>query len=273
MMTVRRALFVLTLIAGLALAAGVATSGTRQPFAYCLFQGLEPRDGCAGERGSHLFSLDLGTTPAGLPEEVRVPIALELLGAIQRLDGGHPAALREVTIDLDKDVTIEIEGLPTCAFSQIARQSAGTARHRCRSAIVGQGVAQIGVGLPEARPTVTETTLTLFNGGTRGEVTKLLIHSSDPRLEPVPLVAIVRVTKEKKGPYGLRAIAKIPRIAGGFGSIYRFSFELRRSLLSARCADGGLHARVARADLRGELGTSETFISDAITRPCSLSER
>ena len=76
------------------------------------------------------------------------PVALDFRGRISKEDGSHPPALREVLLDLDKHVSIDATGLPVCARRQLETRGAGSARRLCGEAIVGIGVAHIGVEPP-----------------------------------------------------------------------------------------------------------------------------
>ena len=69
---------------------------------------------------------------------------------------------------------------------------------------------------------------------------------------PTAVVTTARLTRERKGVYGLHSVVKVPRIAGGAGSIVRANLSARRvytykgerrSVLSGRCPDGRIYAR------------------------------
>jgi hypothetical protein len=77
------------------------------------------------------------------------------------------------------------------------------------------------------------------------------------------------MTREQSGPFGIKAVGKIPVVAGGSGSLTAFNFTLHRlftykgekhSYASARCADGHLNAHaIARfADGTELAGTLQT---------------
>jgi hypothetical protein len=64
-------------------------------------------------------------------------------------------------------------------------------------------------------------------------------------------VTSVKVSKIHKGRYGLKTVASVPKIAGGYGSPISFSLKVGRtftyrgkkqSYLLAKCPDGHLNA-------------------------------
>jgi len=55
------------------------------------------------------------------------------------------------------------------------------------------------------------------------------------------IVITAEIKKIRKGRYGMEATALVPKIAGGSGSITRFTFSLKRGILSAICPDGRLN--------------------------------
>ncbi|HYP56124.1 MAG TPA: hypothetical protein VEQ41_07480 [Solirubrobacterales bacterium] len=69
---------------------------------------------------------------------------------------------------------------------------------------------------------------------------------------PTAIVTRVKIKKIRKGRLGTRAIARIPAIAGGSGSVTRFAMKIQRtfrhrgkrqSYLLARCADRRFFAK------------------------------
>ena len=87
----------------------------------------------------------------------------------------------------------------------------------------------------------------------------------------VDVLGEIFIKKLRSGRFGTRALARIPRIAGGAGSLIKFRLGIkrtfrsggsRRSFLVARCANGRFfaHGSVAFADGRHLAGN--------IVRPC-----
>jgi hypothetical protein len=179
--------------------------------------------------------------PKKLPAHEFAPVGLEIHGTIAMEGGGHPVALHEVVIDVDKDVAVDANGLPACRRQLLEGRGMSAARHLCRAAIVGSGVAHVGLASSE---TTLKAPLTLFNGDTSGGETRLLVHTAIGTPNPVAVVSSVKVQRMDTG---LHTVWRIPRILDGDGSLLDFKLKVERrfiregiehSYLSAKCPDG-----------------------------------
>jgi len=236
----------LALACGAAITAGAAAvAPAAEYFPVCL------RSTAAVNCGPYLnFQLEGGFAPKKLLKLEMAPVAVYLEGRVENSDGTRPPALEEVTLDLDRNTAVNAVGLPACGKSRLEALGVEAARRACREAIVGSGVAHFMVESPQ--PRVIELPLTFFNGGVRGGVTTLFLHSSIVTLNSAPVVAITKLRRASKGVYRLEAVTKIPPIASKTGSVLDFSltvkrlFEqdgLRSGYVMARCADDRLQAR------------------------------
>lgn len=223
------------------------------------------------QAGNLVLKINGGVAPKKLPKKKMAPIALRASGRIATTDGSHPPATRKVTIDFDKHGTINAKGAPACRPGKLQSRDTKAAVKACRSAIIGRGKTAVAVAFPESRSFTARGPLVLFNGGVRGRVTTIYIHAYVSVPAPTAIVTTVKVRKIGKGPYGTRAVARIPRIAGGSGSLTSFDFKLQRSFkrngnkqsyLLARCANGRFRAHATLATSDG------TRISGSIVRPC-----
>ena len=223
--------------------------------------------------GNLVLRLNGGVTPKRLPKAKLAPITLNASGGIGTADGTHPPATKGVTIDFDKHGTINAKGLPTCKPGKLQSRSTVAAKKACPRAIVGKGSTTVEVKFPEQKPFTASGPLVLFNGGVQGGVTKMYIHAYVSVPAPTAIVTVVKVKKIHKGPYGTRAIATIPKIAGGSGSLIRFNFSIhrtfkfhgkRQSYLLARCANGRFRAHAVTQMSDG------TRISGSILRHCKV---
>ncbi len=138
------------------------------------------------------------------------------------------------------------------------------------------------IAFPEQAPIRAHSPLTLFNGGTKGGKTTLFIHAFITVPVPAAIVTTVTIKKIHKGRYGYHAIARIPVIAGGSGSVLDFSFKIKRifsykgkkrSYIAARCPDGHFKAKVLKALFRNEARTpgvaSTTVLRSSLVVPCT----
>jgi hypothetical protein len=201
--------------------------------------------------GNLVLKINGDVTPKALPKKKMAPIGLRISGDMSTADGSHPPAARTVIADFDKHGTINARGLATCRSGQLQSRNTEAAKAACRKAIVGGGKTKVRVQFPEQRPFYASGPLVLFNGGVKGKVTTMYIHAYVNVPAPTAIVTPVKIKPIKKGRYGTRAVARIPKIAGGSGSVTSFSMKIKRtfkfkgkqrSYLAARCADGRFFA-------------------------------
>jgi hypothetical protein len=199
----------------------------------------------------HLGNLFLadngGIVPSTLPRHGSAPISAHLEAEIGTTDGSHPPALRRIDLDIDRTIGIDASGLPTCKLGQIEATSTSTAKQACPDAIIGSGAATVEVAFPEQAPFSSTGPIVLFNGGVRGETTRVLLHAYVNVPAPTAIVVPAQVVRIDKGQFGLEILATIPRIAGGAGSVTAFRLNVgrrftaagvRQSLLTAGCPSG-----------------------------------
>jgi hypothetical protein len=277
---VRRSL-ILTLVVGAVLTVGISATSIAPSYGeFCPFrQSTAAASSNCPPRLPLAFELDGGVTPKALPKREMAPIALRLSAKVATEDGTQPSALRELTIDFDKNGALNATGLPACGKSQLETRNAQAARQACRKSIVGSGTADVEVASSKQPIPLP---LTLFNGGVRNGTTTLFIRSSIAVPTPAPIIATVKLKRIHTGRYGLEAVAKIPPIAGGSGSLLDFSLEVKRlftykgtqeSYAMARCPDGHLDADVESAIFKNEAkapGVARTTtIKGTVIRPCT----
>jgi hypothetical protein len=221
--------------------------------------------------GNLILKLNGGVTPQALPKKRLAPIGFHGGGTLTTVDGSQPPALREVVFDIDKNVLIDVKGLPACRAGQLQAQDTAHAKGACPNAILGKGSATVRVAFPEQTPFDATGPLILFNGGVKGGVTTLFLHTYVAVPTPTAVVAPVKVTKEHKGRLGTRLLFSVPAIAGGSGSVIHtelaahrfFTYKgEQRSWLFARCSGGRL---VARGTFEFRDGSA---ITGGIARPC-----
>ncbi len=214
--------------------------------------------------------------PTALPKKRFAPIALFAEGKIRTVDGTHPPALKEAVIETDKNGAVNVKGYPTCRSGQLQSQDSRHARAICRKALIGSGKTNIEIAFPESNPIPVKSDLLVFNGGVRGGVTTFYIHAYITVPTPAAVVTTVKIKKVHHGRYGLKSVAKIPKIAGGSGSVRDFRLKIQKrfryrgrpvSVVSARCLDGRLQAHVKAKFFDYETGRT-TNASAEILRTC-----
>jgi hypothetical protein len=234
----------------LLLASLAAGNSPQRHIAICLRSTLGP--GCSNRVE---FKPGGAVVPKKLPAHEFAPVGQKIHGTIAMEGGGHPLALREVVIHGDEDVAVDANGLHACHRHLLESHGVAAARRLCRAAIVGSGMAHVGLASSE---TILKAPLTLFNGGTSNGETRLFVHSAIGAPNPMPVVSSVKI----QGKYsGLHSIWRIPRILGGDGSLLDFKFKLERrfvskgtehSYLSAKCPDEVLRMNAATALFRND---------------------
>jgi hypothetical protein len=229
-----------------------ATSSNAAPDAMevCLLSGSSADD-CPGRLQ---FELGGAISPAKLPEGKWVSVALEIQGTVGTERGGHPPALREAVIEVDRKLRIDVAGLPVCKRRLLGVRSAAVARRRCRHAIVGDGAARVGYADQDE---VTRAPLTFFNGGSSGGMTRIFVHSSIAAPGSEPWLSSIRIDSNRAGQ---RAVWKLPRFGDAGGFLLDFRFRLKRrqpkatsGYLAAKCSGDGLRLEMPKI----------TFMNDA----------
>lgn len=190
---------------------------------------------------------DGGISPTKLPRHGKAPVTARLNAEISTRDGGHPPAFESMDLKVEKNISIDPVGLPTCRLKQLQATSSAAAKRACGEAIVGSGEAEVEVAFPEQAPFRSTGPLVLFNGGQKGPTTTLLLHAYVNVPAPTAIVTRATVTRIHEGRFGLRIQATVPKIAGGSGSVTsfelvvgrRFTYQGRnKSLLTASCPNG-----------------------------------
>jgi hypothetical protein len=261
----RRTLVPALAIAGL-LAAGFATVATATKV--------------TSRVGNLVLTFGGSTSPKKLPRTTYTPIASTVFGKIATSDGTHPSAFRETTVDIDKDVKVNVKGYPSCTEGKLTARNTAAALKICGNAVVGKGIAHAEIAFPEQPPLPVASPITIFNGGEEGGKVTLLIHTFIT--VPVPAAIVTKVTIARKGS-GLHTIAKIPVIAGGSGSVRDFNFKLGKTYsykgkkvgyVEARCPDGVFKVNVPSTVFKNEAkqpgAAAQTVLKDVkLAIPCT----
>lgn len=211
-------------------------------------------------------------------------MSLLIAGHVRQENATPPAALREAVAIVDRDVAVDVSGLPVCGYRKIAARDSRGARRACRKAIVGYGAASTQLARPGLPPVELKSRLVAFNGGLRDGAIRVFVHAFAPPPLERSLVARVDVRRPRgaSGPSGWKALAKIPRIADGYGSLTAFRLNLgrffyhrreRKSFLSARCPDGRFKLTTPRLVFKNEANlpgvAPRTILKGGEVVPCT----
>ena len=229
--------------------------------------------------GNLILTFGGTVSPKAMPKKNYTPVTTRITGKIKTSDGTHPSALREVVVDIDKDVKITTKGYPVCKPGQLEARNTKDALKVCGKTVLGEGGAHVEIAFPEQRPILVNSPLTVFNGGESGGKVKLLIHVYIT--VPVPAAIVTQVTISRKGT-GVHSIAKIPVAAGGYGSAIDFDFKLGKTYnykgkkvgyFEARCPDGKFKATTPKTVFKNEADVPgvqpTTVLKGSILVPCT----
>lgn len=214
-----------------------------------------------------------GFSPTTLPANRNAPINLEGFAKIRTKDGSHPPALTRLTVEYDKHGHVETRGLRVCQRRQLENTTVQDARRACKGTVVGAGHGTAVIKFPDQSPIPASSPLTIFNGPRVGRDPTVIAHAYLTVPVPTTFVVPVRIQRINKGRFGYRTEARIPAIAGGYGSpvggrikigrTWRFKGR-RLSYINARCVGGRLQAR-GFFDFRD--GSS---LTGSLFRPCKV---
>ncbi len=230
------------------------------------------------------FDLGAEVAPMTLSKSQMQPVALDFHGRVSMPDGTHPSALREMTIELDHDLSIDTTGVSVCrpAPQYDIRMPPGALRRRCKGSIVGGGKAGVEIAFPEDPSIREQSPVSIYNGGLRDGAQTLYVHSLVRVPVPVEIVSTIEIKRVRQKRYGSRLIVKIPVIAGGSGSLLDFDLRIKRlfelggvhrSVVTARCPDGRLDVKAESLLFRNEAHTPgvapTTTMKGDLTIPCA----
>jgi hypothetical protein len=259
-----RRLGLTVVIALLALLAGLGTAAAK----WSVFQ-----------TGNLTLKADGKALPSTLPSREFAPVFFNASGEIATVDGAHPPATREAVLYIDRNVEADTYGLPVCKKGQLEARTVAEVRRICGEATVGSGLGTAEIAFPEQTPFPVESPLTLFYGGTKGNLTTLFIHAYITVPTPTAIVTTIKFhANTHEGRYETRADIDVPKIAGGSGSLTGFHFKIGRrytyrgfdkSFVMGRCPDGHLQVKGA-ATFKDEVGgDADQTISFQLSLPCT----
>jgi hypothetical protein len=190
-----------------------------------------------------------GFSPKALSKTKQTPIELKAAGEVKEADGSHPPAIREVILEADKAGEVHLKGIPTCKSGQLQATDTAAAKKACKSALIGEGEATAQVAFAEQKPINVNSKILVFSGGEKGGKATMYIHAYFSNPISGAIVTTVTITKHKHGRFGTLAVAKIPQITGGSGSITKFNLAIDRKVagknpISSKCEDGKLKVHV-----------------------------
>jgi hypothetical protein len=208
----------------------------------------------AGSRaiaGNLIVDFHVDSAPHRLPRLEDAPIRFWGSIELHTKDGSTPPPLKHLTVEADRFGHLETRGLPVCSRQKLVATTTAQARGICPGAIVGSGRGSGVIEFPEQAPIPASSPVTFFNGPEVDGDPTVIVHAHLDVPAPTTYLVPVRIETIHKGIYGFRIEGDIPPIAGGYGSITDFRFDIDRkwsyrgeklSYVYARCQIGRLQA-------------------------------
>ena len=196
-----------------------------------------------------MATVSAGITPNGLPRRGAAPARLTLQGNASTTDlGGY--ALRSVNLGLDRQLSVDTRGLPTCSADAIDEfgVTPSQARQTCGSALIGTGMASETFEVPAAFPPSFDVTYSiLFFNAVQGGKPAVLMYAYNAQPPSSP------ITSFATGPVGSGSSLHFEPTGDEFASNVSFRFTIgrtwkrrgtRHSYLTGRCATGAIKQRI-----------------------------
>ena len=188
-----------------------------------------------------------GFSPKALSKTKQTPIELKASGEVKEADGSHPPAIREVILEADKNGEVHLKGIPTCKSGQLQATDTAAAMKACKSALIGEGQRPPRWRSPNRNRSTSTRRSCVFNGGEKGGKATMFIHAYFANPISGAIVTTVTITKHKHGRFGTLAVAKIPQITGGSGSITKFNLKIKKNVAGNNPISCQLHRRQAQS--------------------------
>lgn len=229
------------------------------PLAAILLVGLV---GVGGAQGATVaapgLSVDASTivTPNRLPRHGAAPVKLAVNWAITWTDPASLNPLRDISLALDRQLTVDTTGLPTCTVHDIHELLPNQARKKCGASFIGSGTAIDTFHFPEQQPFALHRTLLFFNTRVAGRPQVLLYTCWFRDVGVYPLGG----SRSLRFQFG-RVSPETESFQFHLGKTWRYRGQ-KHSYLSGRCTTGTLSNQIT-------LGLSDGEVSSPLTERCT----
>lgn len=194
------------------------------------------------QQGDVRVKFDADFDPHSLPRRDAAPVRIQIEGGITTTDGSHPPPLQWLEVELNRKGQLSTVGLPVCSAPLLQSTTTRQALARCGSAVVGKGSFDAEVALSGDVPASGK--IVAFNSRLHGKPA-LLLHFFAQVPVRFTLVVPLTITRKSSGEFGTLLRTRVPRLAGGLGSITHIDLTIgrrytfagrRRSYVSAACS-------------------------------------
>lgn len=194
-------------------------------------------------QGDLTVSFGGSISPRTLPRTGTAPVGVEVSGNVRSTDGGPPASLRRIVLEVNRAGVLDRRGLAVCPLARILPTSTASALGACGAAQVGGGRVRGVIVLPEQQAARFQGRVVAFNGRLPGGRPAILAHLYTTTPAPITFVLAFAI-EPGRGQFGTRLVATVPPDTRRTAHITGFTLDLHReftvggfqhSYLSAGC--------------------------------------
>jgi hypothetical protein len=212
-----------------------------------------------------VLTFHFGVSPTKLSRKPPTQVRVSLSGTYKTADDSHVPALRELQLEGDRHLAFDLKEAPVCSGGHYDYR--GALEDFCGDAVIGHGKLTVEVEFPEEPPRTVTGDLSLYNGGRKGNVRRLLANATLPSSVAREVSIPITIRKVDEGRVGWIATAAVPKIAGGAGSITAYSLRIGRRFLTANCGGGRLELRALSYFVDGTKLLQTGIRTCAVTEP------
>ncbi len=172
-------------------------------------------------------------SPKRLPRKGTAPVSVAVEGQIEAKSAAALPQLQHLSIAINSAGHLDLKGVPHCRINHINPSTNQEALEACKSSLVGEGIFEANVVLPEQSPFPSKGKLLAFNG-TIGRQPALFAHIYGTKPIPTSYVFAFKV-KQQKGTYGTILETSFPKATGEWGYVTGISLKLNKQFLTAGC--------------------------------------
>jgi hypothetical protein len=190
--------------------------------------------------------------PKVLPRSAPTAVSLHVSGKVHPLGSDSPAALKRLSIQINRHAVFTTHGLPSCPPRRLRATSTKVAIAKCGDALIGSGYFTSHIEIPDQAPFPTWGRALAFNTR-KGGRQAVVIHVFGRNPAPISTVlsAALRRSGPASGPFGRELSIEVPKIGDEWGYVSGFALTFHRlyryrgqekSVVRASCpAPPGLH--------------------------------
>ena len=167
--------------------------------------------------------------PKALPRSGPAPVSLHVTGKVHPLGSQSPAALKRLTIQINRHAIFTTRGLPRCPPRRLRGTSTKGAIASCGDALIGSGYFTSHIEIPDQAPFPAWGRALAFNtrkGGRQAVV--IHVFGRNPAPTSTVLSAALIGSGPASGPFGRRLTIEVPKIGDNWGYVSGFGLTFHR---------------------------------------------